>query len=97
MGRFKAVLFVAVAGALLVLTDPSLAGNKFTTISGGVSGVGLKKIALLKNISGYAGGLILLLALIELLTRRKKKMKTSVLAPIILGGIGLILIVIYLI
>ncbi len=106
MGRIKLFLFLIVSVALLVLADPALAGNKFTTISGGVSGVDLKKLALLKDISGYAGGVMLVISLAALLTRRrhggdsmsankKNRMDTSIIAPLILSGIGLIFIIIY--
>jgi len=50
--------------------DPVLA-NKFETISGGVNGMNQEKIELLKTISLYAGGFLLFLSMIALLTRKR--------------------------
>jgi nitrate reductase gamma subunit len=88
---------------LLFLADPALAGIKFVTIGGGVSGISREKIALLKTISGYAGGVIILISLAALLTRsryegaimmasKKKKIDATIIAPLIFSLIGLVLI-----
>lgn len=50
--------------------DPVLA-NKFETISGGVSGMNQEKIELLKDISLYAGGFLIFLAGVALVTRNR--------------------------
>jgi hypothetical protein len=50
--------------------DPVLA-NKFETISGGVNGMNREKIELLKTISLYAGGFLLFLSLLALVTRKR--------------------------
>lgn len=50
--------------------DPLFA-NKFETISGGVSGMDREKVRLLKNISLYAGGFLIFLALLALVTRNR--------------------------
>ncbi len=103
MGRFTPLLLLIIAGVLLVMTDPALAGNKFVTIGGGVSGISREKIALLKTISGYAGGIIILISMAALITRqryegtaliasKKKKMDASVIAPLVLSVFGLVLI-----
>jgi nitrate reductase gamma subunit len=103
MRHFKPFLFFIVAGVLLVIAEPLLAGNKFVTIGGGVSGISREKIALLKTISGYAGGIIILISLAALLTRRRyegtiliaskrKKMDASVIVPLVLSVVGLVLI-----
>ena len=50
--------------------DP-LYANKFETISGGVSGMDHEKIDLLKDISLYAGGFLIFLAILALATRNR--------------------------
>jgi nitrate reductase gamma subunit len=88
---------------LLVIAEPLLAGNKFVTIGGGVSGISREKIALLKTISGYAGGIIITISIAALLTRRryegtvlmankKKRVDAAVVAPLVLSVLGLVLI-----
>ncbi len=88
--------------ALVLITgmiDPAVAGNKLNTIGGGVSGVSREKIAMLKDISGYAGGLLIVISMASLLTRRryegsamiasKKRWEASIIVPLILITIGL--------
>ncbi|HXK55347.1 MAG: hypothetical protein KDI74_04145 [Gammaproteobacteria bacterium] len=50
--------------------DPLMA-NKFETISGGVNGLSQEKIRLLKEISLYTGGFLLMLSVIALITRKR--------------------------
>jgi nitrate reductase gamma subunit len=105
MERLKPFLFLIAAGVLLALTDPALAGNKFVTIGGGVSGISREKVALLKTISGYAGGIIIFISVAALLTRqryegtvlmanKKKSLDASVIVPLVLSVVGLGLIAI---
>ena len=53
-----------------VIVDPALA-NKFETISGGVNGMNKEKIRLLKDISLYAGGFLVFLAILSIITRNR--------------------------
>ena len=58
---------------LLTLTiglEPALA-NKFETIGGGVSGLSHEKLMLLQRIVTYAGGFLLFLGVLALLTRKR--------------------------
>jgi nitrate reductase gamma subunit len=71
MQRIKPFLFLIAAGLLLAITDPSLAGNKFTTIGGGVSGQSKDKIALMKNLSIYIGGFLVLVGIAGLATKKR--------------------------
>ena len=56
--------------ALLSIFDPALA-NKFETIGGGVTGLSQEKLQLLKQISLYSGGFLLLLSIMAMLTRNR--------------------------
>ncbi len=60
------LLFLASA----LLAEPTLA-NKFETIGGGVSGLSREKILLLKEIVYYAGGFLLFLGVMALVTRNR--------------------------
>ena len=88
---------------LCALVEPVLA-NKFTTISGGVNGMSREKIAILKQISLYAGGFLLMLAVVAVLTRKrfegfvgytsKKDLSTAVKGAAVLSVAGAILLLI---
>lgn len=71
MERSKPLLFLIIAGLLLAMVDPALASNKFTTIGGGVSGQSKEKIALMKNLSVYIGGFLVLVGIAGLATKRR--------------------------
>ncbi len=72
MKRFKPLLFLIVTGLLLaMMADPALAENKFTTIGGGVVGQSEQKVALLKNLSIYLGGFLVLVGIAGLATKRR--------------------------
>ena len=55
---------------LLVGLEPALA-NKFETIGGGVSGLSLEKMQVLKQISFYSGCFLLFLGVLVLLSRNR--------------------------
>lgn len=84
--------------------DPAIA-NKFTTISGGVSGADREKILVLKQISVIAGNFLILLAVIALLTRGRfegfigmykgKKGESVTVVPLVMLVIGSLLIGVY--
>ncbi len=71
MDRVKPFLFLIAAAFLLAISDPALAGNKFTTIGGGVSGQSKEKIALMKNLSIYIGGFLVLVGIAGLATKKR--------------------------
>ena len=71
MGRVKPFLFLVAAALLLAIADPVLAGNKFTTIGGGVSGQSKEKVALMKNLSIYIGGFLVLVGIAGLATKKR--------------------------
>jgi len=50
--------------------EPALA-NKFETIGGGVSGLSREKVLLLKEIVRYAGGFLMFLGVMALITRNR--------------------------
>ena len=56
--------------AAILLAEPALA-NKFETIGGGVSGLSREKILLLKEIVYYAGGFLIFLGVMALVTRKR--------------------------
>ncbi len=106
MDRVKPFLFLIAAAFLLAITDPALAGNKFTTIGGGVVGQKEEKIALIKNLSGYLGGFLVLVGIAGLVTRKRfegmvmmvtgKKFDPAVVASLVVMIIGFALIGVYL-
>ncbi len=55
--------------AVTIAIDPALAGNKFTTIGGGVSGSSHEKFQVLKSISAIFGGFLILLGVLSFITR----------------------------
>jgi len=85
---------------LSIWLEPALA-NKFETIGGGVSGLSREKILLLKEIVRYAGGFLMFLGILALITRNrfegfvggaKKGTSAATQGGIALLVIGLILI-----
>lgn len=75
--------------------------NKFETIGGGVSGLSREKVLLLKEIVRYAGGFLIFLGILALLTRNrfegfvggaKKGTSAATQGGIVLSIIGLLLI-----
>ena len=105
MGRVKPLLFLLAAALLLAIADPALAGNKFTTIGGGVSGQSKEKIALMKNLSIYIGGFLVIVGIAGLATKRRfegmvlmasgKGVDKAVIISIIIMLVGLGLIGVY--
>lgn len=94
------VLFLLLVAAL---SDPALAGNKFTTIGSGVSGGQEEKVFILKRVGAYTGIFLILLGGLSLLTRdrfegfiglRRKGRKASR-APYILMLIGALLALLF--
>jgi len=80
--------------------EPALA-NKFETIGGGVSGLSHEKVQLLKEIVRYAGGFLMFLGILALITRNrfegfvggaKKGTSAATQGGIVLLVIGLLLI-----
>lgn len=69
MIRFS-IAFVILMLLFFAAIEPALA-NKFETISGGVSGLSREKLALIKQVSLYAGGFFLLLSLLMLINRNR--------------------------
>jgi hypothetical protein len=69
MGRIS-ITFVFLALLFFAAVEPALA-NKFETIGGGVSGLSREKVALMKQISFYAGGFFLLFSFLMLITRNR--------------------------
>jgi hypothetical protein len=91
------LLFIAVEGAF--------AGNKFTTIGGGVSGSKTQKLAHFQELMPWAGGFLILVGLAALLTKNRyegliglvtgKKFEAVTVVPLVLMVIGLFLIGLY--
>jgi hypothetical protein len=104
--RHKLTALVLVTLALLIIAiEPALAGNKFTTIGGGVSGSKTEKIALFQALMPWAGGFLILVGIAALLTKNRyegliglvtgRKFEAVTVVPLVLMAIGLFLIVLY--
>jgi hypothetical protein len=101
---FSHILFVMVV--VLMLVEPAFA-NKFQTIGGGVGGVSREKLAILKEVSLYAGLFLVLLGVLSLFTRKRyegligiykgKSSDVVVVVPVILIVLGILLVVIHLV
>jgi hypothetical protein len=101
MRRVASVLFLALL-IFIAVSDPALAGNKFTKIGGGVSGSSGDKIELLKSMRGIFGGFLVLLGIIAFATRSRfeglvgmvtgKRFEAVTVVPIVLIILGSILI-----
>lgn len=70
MSRFMIILLL-VLFIIVIAIDPSLAGNKFTKIGGGVAGSSSEKFATLKLIGAIFGGFLVLLGILSFLTRSR--------------------------
>lgn len=92
--------------ALIVIAiDPTLAGNKFTTIGGGVSGSDAEKFAVLKVIGAIFGGFLLLLGVLSFVTRNRfegligmvsgKTFEAVTVVPVILIILGSLMMLFY--
>jgi hypothetical protein len=90
---------------LVIAIDPAFAGNKFTTIGGGVSGTETEKLARLKDLTPWAGGFFILMAIASLATKNRyeglvglvtgRKFEAVAIVPIVLFILGLILVGVY--
>ena len=84
--------------------EPALA-NKFVTIGGGVAGNRSEKVMLLKDLVPFAGGFLILIGILALITRSRfegligmvtgKRWEPITIVPLIMIIIGAILIGIY--
>lgn len=70
MLRSKALL-ILILTTIVICIDPALAGNKFTTIGGGVAGSDAEKLQTLKVIGAIFGGFLVLLGLLSFMTRSR--------------------------
>jgi hypothetical protein len=99
------MLFLTLLALLIIAIEPAFAGNKFTTIGGGVSGTETEKLARLKDLSPWAGGFLILMSFAALMTKNRyegliglvtgKKFEAVAIVPIVLFVLGLILIGVY--
>jgi hypothetical protein len=98
-------LFLTTLAILIIAIEPSIAGNKFTTIGGGVSGTETEKLNRLKDLTPWAGGFFIVMAIGALLTKNRyegliglvtgKKTEAVSVVPIVLFVLGLVLIGVY--
>jgi hypothetical protein len=68
MSRSTTSLLLALT-IIVIAIDPALAGNKFTTIGGGVAGSDYEKLEALKTIGAVFGGFLVALGILSFLTR----------------------------
>lgn len=100
--RRLVILIITSVILSLFLLEPAIAGNKFETISGGVSGFDDKKIAQLKSLVPYAGGFLVFLGAITILTRnhfegmvlvnKRSRISSSVIIGLLLMLLGGLLV-----
>ncbi len=104
MSRYTTILIITLL-LVLVAIDPALAGNKFTTIGGGVSGSDAEKFRVLKGVGGIFGGFLILLGIASFLTRGRfeglvgmvtgERFEAVTVVPIILLILGGLLVTFY--
>ncbi len=70
MSRSTILLLLALL-LILLAVDPTLAGNKFTKIGGGVAGSASEKLQTLKTIGAIFGGFLVVLGILSFLTRSR--------------------------
>ncbi len=104
MSRSTALLLLALLIILLAI-DPTLAGNKFTKIGGGVAGSASEKLQTLKTIGAIFGGFLVVLGILSFLTRSRfegligmvtgRTFEAVTVVPIILIILGCVLALFY--
>ncbi len=98
----RATLYILLAIIIiLAVSEPALAGNKFTKIGGGVTGSSNEKIEFLKSLRGIFGGFLVLLGVLSFATRSRfeglvgmvtgKTFEAVTIIPIILIVLGSLL------
>jgi len=104
MSRYMTILCITLL-VVLVAIEPTLAGNKFTKICGGVAGSSAEKLRILKGVGGVFGAFLILLGIVSILTRGRfeglvgmvsgKRFEAVTVVPILLLILGTILVTYY--
>ena len=104
MKRVITFLLLAVI-VLIAVYDPTLAGNKFTKIGGGVAGSKGEKLEFLKSLSGIFGGFLVVLGILSFATRSRfegligmvtdRAFEAVTVVPVVLIILGSLMIIAY--